>query len=304
MKTPTLSLRKLALSLLAFRFALVIGLLVFTVSIGKSQTDRTIATKDPSLVKPAENNQTVVHTPVQNPNDDAIYKNMGTHAPDINDPDFRTKSEEWMKNYPEEFDAWMLRTVKAYPGVGSENYPAIAQPGPAVQKVAEHAPEMGDADFQARSQTGQNTGTTPTVKHPAASLQQKVAEHAPLMSDPDYEAKKLEWMKNYPAEYNALLEKPSTSREVQTPTVNNTIIINDSRENERMETPTEVNTSKPNTVSKTEIPQVAKKPSVKVAEHAPYMDDPDYFNKKAEWIKNYPEEYEQVLKSSYGQPNK
>jgi len=116
--------------------------------------------------------------------------------------------------------------------------------------------------------------------------------------------KKLEWMKNYTEEYNALLEKPSTTPVVQTPSMNNTIIINDDRENDRMETLPEVITSKPNSGSNTEVPQVAKKPSVKVAEHAPYMDDPDYFNKKAEWIKNYPEEYEQVLKSSYGQPNK
>ncbi|HNW90179.1 MAG TPA: hypothetical protein PKN48_10990 [Bacteroidales bacterium] len=325
MKTPTLSLRKSALSLFAFRFALVIGFLVFTTFIGKSQTDRTIATKDPSLVKPVENNQTVVHPPVQNPNDDVIYKNIGAHAPDINDPDFRTKSEEWMKNYPEEFDAWMLRTVKAYPGTSSENYPEFAQPKPAIQKVAEHAPAMNDPDYQAKklewmknypeeydalmkkslsSQTGQNTGKTPIVKHPAASFQQKVAEHAPLMSDPDYEAKKLEWMKNYPEEYNALLEKPSSTQEVQLPSLNNTIIINDARENERMEALPEVNVPKSNTGSNTGVPGVVKKPSYKVAEHAPYLDDPDYAAKKEEWIKNYPEEYERVVNSTNVQPAK
>lgn len=324
MKTPTLSVRKSALSLFAFRFALVIGFLVFTTFIGKSQTDKTFATKDPSLVKPVENNQTVVHTPVENPNDDVIYKNMGAHAPDVKDPDFRAKSEEWMKNYPEEFDAWMLRTVEAYPGTSSENYPEFAQPKPAIQKVAEHAPEIGDPDYQAKklewiknypeeyneirsnsslSNTGQSAETVGNVIRPA-NMQQKVAEHAPLMSDPDYDAKKLEWMKNYPEEYNALLEKPFSTQEVQLPSLNNTIIFNDARENERMEALPEVNTPKSNTGSNTGVPNVVKKPSYKVAEHAPYLDDPDYAAKKEEWIKNYPEEYERVVNSTNVQPAK
>jgi len=306
MKTPTLSGRKSALSLFAFRFAFVIGLLVFTTLIGKSQTDRTIATKDPSLVKPVENNQTVVHPPIQNPNDDVIYKNMGAHAPDVNDSDFRTKSGEWMKNYPEEFEAWMLRTVETYPGTSSENYPEFAQPKPAIQKVAEHAPFIGDSDYEAKklewmknypeeynelrsnsslSNTGQSAEAAVNVIRPA-NMQQKVAEHAPLMSDPDYDIKKLEWMKNYPEEYNALLEKPSSTQEVQLPSLNSTIIINDARENERMEALPEVNAPKSNTEPNTGVPCVVKKPSYKVSEHAPFLDDPDYAAKKEEWIKN------------------
>jgi len=46
---------------------------------------------------------------------------------------------------------------------------------------------------------------------------------------------------------------------------------------------------------------VVDKPATRVAEHAPYLNDPDYEAKKAEWIKNYPQEYNAVNNKPAGQ---
>ncbi|HPB24439.1 MAG TPA: hypothetical protein PLE11_01665, partial [Bacteroidales bacterium] len=88
----------------------------------------------------------------------------------------------------------------------------------------------------------------------------KIAEHAPYLDDPDYDAKKAIWMKNYPEEMNAVLQQSSNTNKKLRPAANTTL----------------------------------EKPATKVAEHAPYLNDPDYEAKKAEWIKNYPQEYNAV----------
>jgi hypothetical protein len=95
---------------------------------------------------------------------------------------------------------------------------------------------------------------------------QKVAEHAPSFNDPDYESKKIEWMNNYPDEYNACQQK---STEGTSPVITQPVL---------------------------DAPK-------KVAEHAPYFNDTDYATKKAEWIENYPEEYLQ-LQNRTSEPSK
>ncbi len=63
-----------------------------------------------------------------------------------------------------------------------ETYHAIKLPG-----------ENNNLTQQGESRTG-NT-----------AVPQKIAEHAPDINDPDYAAKKEEWIKNYPDEYQQLL---------------------------------------------------------------------------------------------------
>lgn len=170
----------------AMRFALVIGILVFTVSIGKSQVDKTYVTKNPAKTIAAENIKPVSQTPAKNIKTDVVSEKMGEHAPDINDSDYRNKLEQWIQNYPEEFEAYLLKSEKSNAGIKSCNYPEL--------------------------------------KIPTTHIQQKVAEHAPLMGDPNYEAKKNEWMKNYPEEYNELMQNSSVSNTDQnTETVVNMI---------------------------------------------------------------------------------
>jgi len=332
MKKIIISLKSPAITLIAKRLVLVIGIIVFTVSIGNSQVDKTYVSKDPSKEKPAGNIQPVNNAPVQNPKADLIYENMGEHAPSVNDPDFRNKMEEWAKNYPEEFNAWMIKSNESNPGLKTSDYPAYNQTSANIhQKIAEHAPEMGDPNYEAKKQewmknypeeykecmskassnNGQNIKTSQKTNQPSANVQQKVAEHAPDINDPDYDAKKLEWMKNYPEEYNALIEKSANTNTGLNTGTNNSIqktpelILDnntDARTTEQIEN-NKIQNSKAGSEANGTT-RVEKKPHIKVAEHAPYFDDPDYTAKKAEWVKNYPEEYEQVLNSENGQQNK
>jgi hypothetical protein len=36
----------------------------------------------------------------------------------------------------------------------------------------------------------------------------------------------------------------------------------------------------------------------RLGEHGPYLNDPDYDAKKAEWMKNYPQEYDALIKAN------
>ncbi|HOY40048.1 MAG: hypothetical protein KBB11_02210 [Bacteroidales bacterium] len=93
--------------------------------------------------------------------------------------------------------------------------------------------------------------------------QNRIAPHAPDYNDPNYEVKKNEWIANYPEEYNAL--QPNGNQ--------NTI------------------------VDVSLIPEASLKAPL-LGPHAPDSDDPDFEAKKAEWIKNYPEEYNVLHRNS------
>jgi len=45
---------------------------------------------------------------------------------------------------------------------------------------------------------------------PVSATAKKLGEHAPDPNDPNYEAKKAEWIKNYPDEYNAVMNHSAT----------------------------------------------------------------------------------------------
>ena len=325
------------------RVVLMMGILLLAISVGKSQN----TTNLPDSQRPGDANngkiQVVTNTPTVTSaqNNQAVNSNsntfstpdkLGEHAPNVNDPDFRNKMEEWAKNYPEEFNAWMIKSNESNPGLKTSDYPAYNQPPANIhQKIAEHAPEMGDPNYEAKKQewmknypeeykecmskassnNGQNIKTSQKTNQPSANVQQKVAEHAPDINDPDYDAKKLEWMKNYPEEYNALIEKSANTNTGLNTGTNNSIqktpelILDnntDARTTEQIEN-NKIQNSKAGSEANGTT-RVEKKPHIKVAEHAPYFDDPDYTAKKAEWVKNYPEEYEQVLNSENGQQNK
>jgi hypothetical protein len=167
MKTLILSLKKSTTGFFAMRFTLVIGILIFNVSFGKSQTSTNNSDSKQTIKTDTEKVQPVSQTQNHNTiNNTMSSEKLGEHAPDINAPDFKEKKTEWIKNYPEEYEACLKRSSK--------------------------------------SNTGTTVGTS-EVKKPAT----KVAEHAPYSDDPDYAAKKVEWIKNYPEEYNALINKSS-----------------------------------------------------------------------------------------------
>ncbi|MDD4150336.1 MAG: hypothetical protein PHE33_09925 [Bacteroidales bacterium] len=46
-----------------------------------------------------------------------------------------------------------------------------------------------------------------SVSHTPQKFPNKVAEHAPDLDDPDYEIKKIEWVENYPEEYKNVLQQ-------------------------------------------------------------------------------------------------
>jgi len=151
--------------------------------------------------------------------------------------------------------------------------------------IQSHAPNPQDANFEAKKEawiknypdeykavqqmspgdnTSLNTKTVPVTEQATSNVPEKKWAHAPNPDDPDYQAKKDEWKYNYPEEYNAYLKKTPN------PNLNQNVGLNP-----RLNQPS------------TNYPQ-------KVAEHAPDINDPAYEVKKAVWIKNYPEEYEQL----------
>jgi hypothetical protein len=117
---------------------------------------------------------------------------------------------------------------------------------------------------QSTTQTKPVKEDNKNVQLPLSVTQEKMGEHAPSINDPDYEAKKAEWVKNYPDEYRIYLEKQI---KLNTSSNGNPALMNN-------------------------------KPSIKVAEHAPALNDSDYEAKKAEWINKYPDEYNAVINQS------
>ena len=163
MKTLILSLKKSATTFFAVRFTLVIAIFVLTVSIGNSQTSSSTTKRDKTVSNTQNQNSVLLkNNPV------VTTGRLGVHAPDFNDPNFEAKKAEWIKNYPEEYEA--CQKSSSNPNAGS------------------------------------NAGTTTEIKRSNSDHPQKVAEHAPDINDPNYDAKKTEWIQNYPQEYEQLLK--------------------------------------------------------------------------------------------------
>jgi len=282
MKTTHSKSKRPVKKISVIRFTLVIAILFFSANMVKSQNSTSDSDYKPakSTVKkaqPAINAQANKTISTEN-NMVIIPKKLAEHAPEFNDPDYEAKKIEWMEKYPDEYNALQKKTSNCSPhlNTGTDKAGTIIP-----QKVAEHAPDLNDPDYETKKtewiknypeeyksvggviENGTHThnslanpGTTP----PTTKLHIKVAEHAPYMDAPDYDVKKAEWIQNYPEEYEASIKESSKS----------------------------------NNGTNSFAPPEIKKPATKVAEHAPYSDDPDYEAKKAEWIKKYPQEYNVV----------
>ncbi len=218
-----------------------------------------------------------------------IHSKAADHAPDINDPDYATKKTEWIKNYPEEYKASLQGSSEAFTGIQLTAGSPVR-----TQKLGDHAPDMNDPDYINKKEewiknypeeyynclkTGTNSGqgtkvnTYPASNNTVVTTKPKAAEHAPDVSDPNYGTKKAEWIKNYPGEYNAMLEQNSKNAS---------------------------NHDGKKTLVNTQQQGIQHKAGL----HAPDYNDPDYKAKKEEWIKNYPQEYEQLLNEAGSGQNK
>lgn len=292
METTFIKLKKSQPSLIAIRFALMVGILVFTVTPMKSQTFN--STTDAEKAQSGSNGNSINYS-VSTTNSAAPLNKPGLHAPEFNDPNYEAKKIEWIKNYPDEYNAFLKNTttpsVIINKGTTAEGKHLNSDYH---QKIAEHAPNINDTDYEAKKaewinnypqEYEQITNSTYVTTQPAIENNQsvstqtteqtnsqknntgiitKMGEHAPDINDPNYEVKKAAWIQNYPEEYNACLK----------------------------------NSSKPYTNVSTGVNPVVYKTGIKVAEHAPDLNDPDYAVKKAAWIKNYPEEYNAVMNNA------
>ncbi|MBP8041658.1 MAG: hypothetical protein KAZ36_07100 [Bacteroidales bacterium] len=308
MKKPYPNLKKAVKKFVGMRVASLIAILIFAISVVNAQNSTNIPDSEKAKANSgAIQSQKATPPPVPA----ASLQNMGVskdklgaHAPDVNDPDFAAKKAEWIKNYPEEYNALLnpanngksaapnsdqvtkpasgtITNAKKTDASSSATKPNEYAPG---YKIAPHAPEFNDPDYEAKKEAWmtnypeeynalQQSGNTQTkvinTNSNVTPVNTKVAEHAPELGDPDYAAKKAEWIKNYPEEYESI-GGASTDNGVSNQ-VKTQVAIPDL--------------------------QVAK-PHTKIAEHAPYLDDPDYEAKKAIWMKNYPEEMNAVLQHS------
>ncbi|HNX89797.1 MAG TPA: hypothetical protein PKH58_12005, partial [Paludibacteraceae bacterium] len=181
-----------------------------------------------------ESNKAAQGNVIEKPQPRITYpEKVATHAPELDDPRYDEKKQEWVKNYPEEYKSIYKPAVSNAASPNSVKLPQITFP----EKVATHAPEMGDVDYQAKKEAwiknypeeyknlyksanskseNNNNAKLPQITYPA-----KVAAHAPEMNDPDYYTKKIDWMKNYPQEYEQInkLNKKSENRPDQAESV-------------------------------------------------------------------------------------
>ncbi|HQI69861.1 MAG TPA: hypothetical protein PLT47_03875 [Bacteroidales bacterium] len=316
MKKPYPKLKKSVTTFVGMRVTWVIAILFFAISVVNSQNSTNVPDSEKAksnsgaVQSQKESNPVIPAASLQNM---GVTKNkLGAHAPDVDDPDFVAKKAEWIKNYPEEYNA-LLNTSKtgtsantsapnsdqvakqaAGNGINASKSSTDTQPASASNikaneytpgyKIAPHAPEFNDPDYKARKEAWmanypeeynalQQSVNTPNMvnKSNIASnpVKNKVAEHAPDLNDPDYATKKAEWIKNYPEEYESI--GGTTTSTTESNQVKTQVTLPD---------------------------QPVAKPHTKIAEHAPYLDDPDYQAKKALWMKNYPEEMNAVMQQS------
>lgn len=151
------------------------------------------------------------------PNSDTlVIPALGEHAPAPGDPDFTSKKEAWVINYPDEYQAFINRGNDSVAGheepvldkneIGTDiEYNESELMEAKLDYLQQHdtiAYEQYLLELESNrvndslSKAGKET---PEIKTP-----EKAAEHAPMYGDPDYATKKEEWIKKYPDEYNAV----------------------------------------------------------------------------------------------------
>jgi len=286
-------------ALSGLRIILFAVFMVFSFCTVRSQTTVESKSKDKQTVlKGTSQDYTGNHlpsaillsVPVQKENISVIHEPLGVHAPGISDADYDAKKAEWIMNYPDEYNDYLIKSI---PVTCEEVVRFTAEATIPVtystDGIAEHAPALDDPEYKTKKElwiqkypdeyraalckpSGQylakaNGDPAITATQDTENLQ-KTAVHAPALSDPDYETKKEFWVQNYPDEYKACLENKTTDNRHIKNSMNQEIMLT--------------------------IPKI----SGKVAEHAPELTDPDYTVKKSEWIKNYPGEYITALKNN------
>ncbi|HNX89695.1 MAG TPA: hypothetical protein PKH58_11470, partial [Paludibacteraceae bacterium] len=273
---------------------LLAGLFVISVGLGQAQNFTS-----PSYKKQTKSSTGKPFTPSainKNQNPETTKFNVGyspmkvaAHAPAVNDPAYEAKKEEWMVKYPEEYNAFQ-QISNGIQGINPESTQGVTV---LKQRVAEHAPDPDDPiydvkkaqwiknypeEYKALFHSPAAVNTIVSTHNSNEIKQQimptdnraieytpgyKIAIHAPEYNDADYEAKKEEWMAKYPNEYGA-------AQQIR-PDINYT-------------------------PAKATISGTGQQPQnimMKAGEHAPYVNDPDYVQKKEQWIINYPDEYKQ-----------
>jgi len=130
MKKSTLKLKTQHVGFFAISLALIIGILVFTVSIGRSQnvnsSSNTRLTKTGGLGK-AQNvlDMPALNATIQGVNSAESLQKLRPHAPVPGAPDYEAQKEEWIKNYPEEYGEFEVTGGKISSETQSENLPDV-----------------------------------------------------------------------------------------------------------------------------------------------------------------------------------
>ena len=183
MKKPYPNLKKAVKKFVGMRVASLIAILIFAISVVNAQNSTNIPDSEKAKANSgAIQSQKATPPPVPA----ASLQNMGVskdklgaHAPDVNDPDFAAKKAEWIKNYPEEYNALLNP---------ANNGKSAAPNSDQVTKPA------SGTITNAKKTDASSSATKPNEYAPGY----KIAPHAPEFNDPDYEAKKEAWMTNYP----------------------------------------------------------------------------------------------------------
>jgi len=148
--------------------------------------------------------------------DTLVIPALGEHAPAPDDPDFATKKEAWIKNYPDEYQAFINRGNDS---VAAQNE-TVLDKNEVATAIEYNESELMEAKLdylqqhdtvayeqyllELESNRLYDSLSKAGKKPPENEIPEKAAEHAPLYGDPDYATKKEEWIKKYPDEYNAV----------------------------------------------------------------------------------------------------
>jgi len=283
-------LSRLATLSFALRNMFVAGFFVFSAALGQAQNS-TVTPAQKQANSNTENTEKQLLPSVIGNNQKAITTDhkagslplkVTEPAPDINDPDYVTKKETGINEYPEEYKANNARpkSITSHHNItfspkSLEKNPNLTAPD-SCSKKREEINNCSGENNSAKQQTYQksiNNGSNKNIANGNTenTFQKRIGEHGPYINDKDLDTKIQEWKFAYPEEYMEYRKNNPDPNVYK-----GSVIIPAAYESS-------TNAAKCNN---------------KVAENAPNLDDPEYEIKKAEWIKKYPEEYRQLLPAS------
>jgi len=279
------------------RTMLIIALYVFSVTLSQAQ----ISTSSSAIEQSKSNTGQQPQQSVINKNQNPEAKNLNVtsspvkvaeHAPDPNDADYEIKKEEWIKKYPEEYKALLNNKQQNNPAIKPGSKSKISPDNlTIVPKTSENIPNSNNPDSYSKNGVGKKATTenSNSIVETSQKSQdnfgdktiengktentylKRIGEHGPYINEENLDAKIQVWKYEYPEEYMEYRKNNPDPNVIQ-----GSVII-----------PVAV-TSSAN----------CEKFNNKVAEHAPDFNDPDYETKKMEWIKNYPEEYNNLFRQN------